>query len=263
MSEPTNVRPSRFSGWLSLLGNRLLLALLGVSLIPLAITGLLMYRSSVAGLRAQAFNQLETVRTITAKSVERYFTSMEDQLRVMAEDRMVVDALKQFTAGFQAILADDDVDAAAVDNARKNLASYYTGDFANEFRRQTEGDVAVQPLVDGLPDNAAWLQDLYIRRNENPLGSKQLLDAANDGSAYSKAHAQFHPIFRNFLARFGIYDFFLIDAETGTIVYSVFKEIDFATSLFNGSFSGTEFARACKEALSSGRRDTVAFGNFE
>jgi methyl-accepting chemotaxis protein len=263
MSAPTDAASSRFSGWLSLLGNRLLLALLAVSLIPLAITGILMYRSAVDGLRAQAFNQLETVRTITAKSVERYFTSMEDQLRMMAEDRMVVDALRQFTEGYNAILSEDDVDAAAVDKARKNLATSYTGDFANEFRRRTETDVAVQPLVDGLPDAAAWLQDLYIRRNDNPLGSKHLLDAADDGSAYSQAHATFHPIFRNFLARLGIYDFFLIDAESGTIVYSVFKEIDFATSLFNGSFSGTSFARACKEALSSGRRDTVAFGPFE
>jgi methyl-accepting chemotaxis protein len=263
MSESTDAPPSRFSGWLSLLGNRLLLALLAVSLIPLAITGFLMYRSAVDGLRAQAFNQLETVRTITAKSVERYFTSMEDQLRMMAEDRMVVDALRQFTEGYQAVLNDDGADPAAVDKARRNLATYYAGDFANEFRRQTESDVAVQPLVDGLPDATAWLQDLYIRRNENPLGSKQLLDAADDGSAYSKAHAMFHPIFRNFLTRLGIYDFFLIDAKTGTIVYSVFKEIDFATSLSSGSFSGTSFARAYKEAVSSGRRDTVAFGPFE
>ena len=263
MSNMTDAAPSRFSGWLSLLGNRLLLALLAVSLIPLAITGLLMYRSAVDGLRAQAFNQLETVRTITAKSVERYFTSMEDQLRIMAEDRMVLDALRQFSEGYKGILADDTADAAAVDKARKNLATFYTGDFANEFRRKTDSDVAVQPLVDSLPDAAAWLQDLYIRRNENPLGSKQLLDAADDGSAYSKAHATFHPIFRNFLARLGIYDFFLIDAETGTIVYSVFKEIDFATSLYSGSFSGTAFARACKEALTSGRRDSVTFGPFE
>ena len=77
MSEPTDAAPSRFSGWLSLLGNRLLLALLAVSLIPLAITGLLMYRSAVDGLRAQAFNQLETVRSIPAQSGERYYTSLE------------------------------------------------------------------------------------------------------------------------------------------------------------------------------------------
>jgi methyl-accepting chemotaxis protein len=263
MSQPSPDHPAPFAGWLSLLGNRLLLALLAVSLIPLAITGMMMYRSAVDTIRKQSFNQLETVRTITAKSVERYFTSLEDQLRIMAEDRMVVDALRAFTAGHRSILTDDGADAAAVEKARRNLATYYTGDFAGEFRRRTEADVAVTPLVEGLPDAGAWLQDLYIRRNDNPLGSKHLLDAAADGSAYSKAHATFHPIFRDALARLGIYDFFLIDAETGTIVYSVFKEIDFATSLFNGSFGGTALARSCKEALSSGRRDTVAFGDFE
>ena len=78
---------SLVSGWMSLLGNRLLLALLAVSLIPLALTGVAMYSSSAEAIKTQAFNQLETVRTITAKSVERYFERLHDQLRVAAEDR--------------------------------------------------------------------------------------------------------------------------------------------------------------------------------
>lgn len=263
MSESTRRRFSLISGSLSLLANKLLLSLLAVSLIPLAITGALMYRTAVESLRSQSFKQLETVRTITAKSVERYFSSMEDQLRIMAEDRMVIDALKQFTDGYQSILREDDVDDASIELARKDLSTYYTGDFSTEYLRQTGNETAVQPLLDGLPNATAWLQDLYIRQNDNPLGSKHLLDAAGDGSSYSQAHQTFHPIFRNVLSRLGIYDFFLIDAQSGTIVYSVFKELDFATSLLNGSFSSTTFAKAYKEALSSGRRDTVAFGPFE
>ncbi|MFM9197753.1 MAG: hypothetical protein ACKOWG_18845, partial [Planctomycetia bacterium] len=115
MSEPSTDRPAPFAGWLSLLGNRLLLSLLAVSLILLAITGLMMYRSAVDTVRRQSFNQLETVRTITAKSVDRYFASLEDQLRIMAEDRMVVDALRAFADGYRSILADDGADEPTVE----------------------------------------------------------------------------------------------------------------------------------------------------
>ena len=126
---------SLVSGWMSLLGNRLLLALLAVSLIPLALTGVAMYSSSAEAIKTQAFNQLETVRTITAKSVERYFERLHDQLRVAAEDRMTVDALRQFTAGFEAAAATDDTKAMAA--VRRSLDGFYTGEFASVFRART------------------------------------------------------------------------------------------------------------------------------
>lgn len=45
MTDSGASNPSFVSGWMSLLGNRLLLALLAVSLIPLALTGVAMYNS--------------------------------------------------------------------------------------------------------------------------------------------------------------------------------------------------------------------------
>jgi methyl-accepting chemotaxis protein len=251
---------SLVSGWMSLLGNRLLLALLAVSLIPLALTGVAMYTSSAEAIKTQAFNQLETVRTITAKSVERYFERLQDQLRVAAEDRMMVDAIRQFTAGFEAAAATDDTKAMTA--VRRSLDGFYTGEFASEFRARTKEDVDARPLAEALDDDGAVLQDLYIRRNPNPIGSKHLLDAADDDSAYTKAHATFHPLFRNMMQRYGLADVFLIDATTGAIVYSVFKEIDFAASLRHGPLAASTFAKAFQEAVGAGRRDAVAYGPF-
>lgn len=42
----------------------------------------------------------------------------------------------------------------------------------------------------------AELQELYITKNPNPTGEKEKLDAAADGSAYSRVHAQQHPSLR-------------------------------------------------------------------
>ncbi len=255
---------SRAAGGLrGLLSNRLLLALLVVSLLPLAVMGYATYQSAAGAIEQQAEQQLQTVNTITAKAVSRYFDSMEKQLQITADNRMTLEALEAFNTGYDKILTADTLDDAAISQARKDLATYYTGEFANEFERQTGKDVATTVFLENLSDQTAYLQYLYIKRNENPLGSKELLNAADDGSPYSAAHALYHPIFRSFLKRLGIYDFFLVDADTGIIVYSVFKELDFGTSLKNGSFSGTNFARAFQEATSGGRRDAVAFADFE
>lgn len=260
MADSDASNSSLVSGWISLLGNRLLLALLAVSLIPLALTGVAMYNSSAEAIKTQAFNQLETVRTITGKSVERYFDRLHDQLRVAAEDRMTVDALRQFTASFDAAAATADAKAMAA--VRRSLDGFYTGEFASEFRARTKEDVDARPIAEALEDDGATLQDLYIRRNPNPIGSKHLLDAADDDSAYTKAHATFHPLFRNMMQRYGLADVFLIDATTGEIVYSVFKEIDFGASLRHGPLAASTFAKAFQEAVGAGRRDAVAYGHF-
>jgi len=249
-------------GWRSLFGNKLLLALLGVSLIPLALMGIATYRSAASTLTSEAFAKLETVRTITGKSVERYFQTLHDELRVLSEDRMTIDACKQFQSAFPNVLADNQADDKAVTRVRRELESHYGGEFAAEFRKRTGDEPVTKPFVEALDDTASYLQFLYIRNNEHAIGLKLLLDAADDQSAYSKVHASFHPLFRSILEKYGLADVFLIDAATGNIVYTVHKEPDFGASLRSGPLVGTSLANAFLEAAGSGRRDSVAYGQF-
>ncbi len=250
------------SSWKSLLTNRLLLALLTVSLVPLAFMGVSTYRSASSALESQALNQLETVRTITAKSVRRYFVTLEDQLRVLSEDQMTIAAVKEFTSGMAAVASDDEMTAETVADARQQLIGFYEGDVAAAYRERGQEPPLARDLVDGLDEDAALLQHLYLASNKNPIGSKDRLDNPDDGSRYSQSHASYHPIFRSIQQKFGLYDLFLVDAESGDIVYSVFKETDFATSLRTGAFASSSIGSAFTEAVNRGRKDTVAFADF-
>ncbi len=247
----------------SFFSNRLLWSLLAVSLVPLAFMGYATYSSAAKAIQDQSERKLQTVNKITAKAVTGYFSTIEEQLKITAENRMTLEALEAFTSGFQQLKNDDSLNESSLQDARKSLATYYTGEFSNEYFDQTGAQPPTTALVENMSDVSAYLQYLYIRKNENPLGSKELLNAADDGSSYSAAHALYHPILRNYLKRLGLYDFFLIDADSGEIVYSVFKEIDFATSLKSGSFSGTNFAKVFQESITGGLRDTVSFSDFE
>ena len=247
----------------SFFSNRLLWSLLAVSLLPLGFMGYATYSSAAKAIENQSQLKLQTVNSITGKAVRNYFSTLEEQLKITAENRMTLEALEAFTTGFEQLKSDDSLNEASIQDARKRLSTFYTGEFSNKFIQQTDSEPPTTSFLENLSDVSAYLQYLYIRQNESPLGSKDILNDADDGSSYSKAHALYHPIFRNFLQRLGIYDFFLVDADSGNIVYSVYKEIDFATSLKTGSFSGTNFARTFQDSIAGGRRDTIAFADFD
>ncbi len=253
-------------GWLGELvafaTNPLLLSLLLVSLVPLALMGYATYRSASASLDEESRNKLQVVREITINQVERYFAGLRDQLEVLADDPSTKAALADFRGGFQTLLQDDSVTEANQAQARRDLEAWYAGEFVSRYKSESTKDLSVNGITAVLSDTAVWLQDLYICRNDNPLGSKDLLDAAADASTYTKAHDRHHPRFRKVLKTFGLYDIFLIDANSGDIIYTVFKEIDFATSLRSGALAETNLGKVFRQAATAGRSDVVFFGQF-
>ncbi len=105
------------------------------------------------------------------------------------------------------------------------------------------------------------LRGLYITDNPNPAGEKHMLDAASDGSAYSDAHRQFHPWLREFLDTRGYYDVFLVN-RLGDVVYSVFKENDYATNLISGEWKDTDLGRVFRSVSDNAGPNEVSFTDF-
>ena len=106
-------------------------------------------------------------------------------------------------------------------------------------------------------------QQLYITGNPHPTGEKEKLDFASDGSGYSALHKKYHPIFRNYLQKFGYYDIFLVNQDNGHIVYTVFKELDYGTSLLSGKYAGANIAKVFQTVRNSSVNEDLAFTDFE
>ncbi|MDG4546716.1 MAG: methyl-accepting chemotaxis protein [Rickettsiales bacterium] len=106
------------------------------------------------------------------------------------------------------------------------------------------------------------LQQLYITDNPNPTGSKEELDYAKDGSLYSSYHEKYHPWFRHFLRQKEYYDIFLFDTE-GNLVYTVFKELDYATNLEKGEYKDTDLGNAFRAAVSNYNSGKQSFFDFK
>jgi len=69
---------------------------------------------------------------------------------------------------------------------------------------------------------------------------------------------------RTFLEKFGYYDIFLVDIDSGDIVYSVFKELDYSTSLIDGPYADTNFGQVFRDAakLNKGQVTFVDFAQY-
>lgn len=106
------------------------------------------------------------------------------------------------------------------------------------------------------------LQKHYIAENKHPAGKRHLLDFAEDGSEYSDVHRQHHKFFRQYVEQRGYNDLFIIDPE-GNLVYSVYKEADFATNLRTGPWKNTDLAKAFQAATAAPKEGVLQFFDFK
>ncbi|MBT7098166.1 cache domain-containing protein, partial [Candidatus Poribacteria bacterium] len=236
--------------------SQLILMLLLVSVGATAVVAHLGFRSGRANLTACIYQQLTSVRSSKAYQLTSYFAQLRNQAATFAEDRMVVDAARELRDSYR------QMDGVTPDrDADERLRAYYRDEFLPRIADTRQGVPIVEAYLPKAPESRR-LQHAYIATNPNPSGQKHLLDDAGDGSAYSAAHARIHPLLRNIVDRFGYHDLFLIDPDTGVIIYSVFKETDFTTNLLTGPYKNSSLAaafRTARDAKGSGFTTTVDF----
>ena len=229
-------------------------------------SGVISYQSARVSLEDSAFRQLTSIQTHKAHQVESYFKLIEDQLLTLAQNPTTLAALTEFKAAFRSLDGDLNVAHNAVEGSvdlGAPLEAYYRENFLSALEK---GSGIKQDLLEFFPKDLStrYLQNHYIARNEWPEGEKNnLMRAPADDSDYGDVHTRFHTIFKDYQKRFGYYDIFLIDYESGDILYSVFKEVDFATNLRTGAFRNSNLALAYRNAKELDSKNTVAFIDFD
>ena len=234
----------------------------GLLVVAIGIVSGQSYFTAKSALEHESFNKLTAVKDIKAQQIEDYFSFIRKQIRVFSSNMMVVEAMSEFKQAFHNAAEELLIGEEEGGILQENLSTYYQSEFLPRLNENLSTSVHVSDYMPGSL-NARVLQDLYIIRNENPLGSKHLLERASDASNYSALHKSYHPKIKQFLEEFGFYDIFLIDHDTGHIVYSVFKEVDYGTSLDSGPYKNTNFARVYRAASNAGNKDFVKLVDFE
>ena len=244
--------------WLNRLSirSKLIIILLTVSSVSILVTAYLGYRSARTNLTDRAFSQLTSLRASKSYQIEAYIQTIRNHVQTLSEDPAVVAAMRDFNATYGQLET-----VAPPADGKATLTAYYQTEFLPRLAKTGQGTPVLGAF---LPDTSAssYLQYHYIADNPNPVGQKDALDQANDGSAYSQVHSRLHPTFRNIIQNFGYYDMFLINPQ-GTIVYTMYKETDFTSNLTTGPYNESNLARLVASVRGSREQGYAQIVDFE
>jgi class 3 adenylate cyclase len=240
---------------------KLLIMLLLVAIPAVGIVGWLGYKEGKIALEESIFNELTSVRAAKARQIESYFRHVRNQAQTFSESRMIINAMTEFSAAFEQLSRGKE--EGFMDQEQEAvLQTYYASEFLPRLHATSDDQRRLQEFLPQDPATQS-LQSAYIVHNPHPLGAKDALDDSGNGMAYDRVHAKYHPLLRNFKSKFGYFDVFLVDESTGHVVYSVFKETDFGTSLLNGPYRDTNIAAAFRDAASAPSAQAVKLVDYE
>ncbi len=192
------------------LSRKLPAVIIGLAATAVLVTSVLSFFGARSALEHAIEKELMVISTDRANAVETYLKSIDGEIKFLASNDMIADAVISFTDGWKALQS-----------------------------QQT-----------------STLQKHYITENPNPIGSKEVLDQAQDGSLYSDYHGYYHPWFRDLQQSREYYDVFLFDTE-GNLIYSVFKELDYATNFVTGKWADSGLGRVYRAASKASAGETV------
>jgi class 3 adenylate cyclase len=240
---------------------KFLALVLAITLPTIGLIGWLGYKWGQEDLEATIFGKLTAIRAAKASQIESYFLVTRYQAKTLSENRMIVDAMEEFKSAFHELAQEPDKAGDDRQQWVKTVREFYASEFLPRLRATSDDS---RPLDAFVPSDLETLrlQYHYLVQNPNPVGKKDALNHSEAGTAYDTVHAKYHPLFRNFQKRFGYYDLFLVDDQTGHIVYSVFKETDFATSLLSGAYRESNLALAFRNARLASDSDAVKLVDF-
>lgn len=225
------------------IGVKITLTFFAIAFLSMLVIGIISYKRAKISLEKQSFEKLTAVREMKASQIQDYFRIIQDQLTTTARNPMMVEAMREFKNGYNTIREELKIGDEKLSTLKEKSVKYFNTEFIPRLNKNMEVKTMLEEEQSRNAE-AIILQNLYIYDNPNNIGVKHKFDRSNDESAYTKAHVKYHPVIRDFLEKFGYYDIFLIDNKTGNVVYTVYKEVDFASSLTEGPYRNTNLASA-------------------
>lgn len=230
-----------------------------IAIIPFGIIGTISFNNSRDEIQKIAFNQLISIKELKAEELMEYLKSLDKDILTYSQNKMIIDATKEFKRDYYKVTGENEIDKNNINNS---LKSYYENEFIVRLNENSNMNKTASEYLN-MSDEAKILQYNYISNNQNVVGSKNLLDQAQTNLSYNQTHEKYHKYISNYLENFDFYDIFIVDSETGDMIYSVFKETDYATNLSNGVYKNSGIAKAFEASKNSLDKNFSYFEDFD
>jgi len=237
----------------------LIVSLLSLLTLSVIITTISVQDATDALVKAE-INKLKVLNSAKRGEISNYFDSLKGLLTSLANHKGTKESFLAFENGFYKLQDELKLDIPQIKNA---LKMDFEKNYLNDVNYEMPNSAQRRQINDYLPkdNNALVAQYIFITDNSSNLGEKNNMTFNKKyDSTYMKAHKKYHQSYDKFLSSFELYDIFMVDLK-GNLIYTDFKEKDYATNLHSGVYSNTGIARVFKKALTINEAE-LAFDDF-
>ena len=240
---------------------KLLSIVLVVIISMIALTTVISISKSSDALEKSEFNKLSSVEVSKHGELKSYFNYLGGLLTALSAQEGTQEAFNAYNQSFYTLANEIPLN---IQKVKQSLISNFETNYLPKVNYNVPNAEQKKPVESYLPtdNNALIAQYIFIVDNPAKLGEKNNLTYTEKyDSSYMQAHKKYHSSFDAFLNAYALYDIFMVNLK-GDVIYSDFKEKDFATNLKHGVYANTGLAKAYKKAL-QGNKGYIAFEDFK
>lgn len=210
-------------------------------------------------LQERATGQLSALLQAKRAHFESYLQTLTREAEFATRSPRLGQAFKAVQFGYRRFRQESGARAPAVDALREELEAFYEERFTREY-----GDdraARSRPLHECIAEidgETLALQYAFFLDNP-PVKAAQ----ANISTRYGAWQSEFGNQFQIAREQLGFFDVFLVEAETGEIIFSTVQRLDFGTSLRDGPFADTNAGEAFRRAAEAEEPGQLFFTDFE
>ena len=236
--------------------SKLMIMLLGVSVISVLIAGILGYLSGTSSLRDAEFQRLTQLRESRDREITSYFDSITNAGTVLTHSNATITAMKDFTGAFAELQK-----TPLPPGAKEAVDRYYADVFEKQLEEGT-GQSADAALYRPTTNAQTYLQSMYTVPAKGNFDESVKITNAGDPSTWTKLNASYQPFFADFAKRFNFDDVMMLDTD-GNIVYTTYKQVDLGANVLNGAYKNTNLSDGFRKSMLAASVDDVFIEDFE
>lgn len=227
---------------------KLIIAFLCVGILPaLVATGIAWWNGTTL-----ITHELEKSLTSTRDLQKMRFDDLLKEITALtqsnADSSEVKAALVEYRAAFDKIaeqlMKNKKLDAQSIS---QHVKTHYEKEWGAEYQKIHKTPATELSRFMEYDEKGYAAQYSYV--SANPQANKSALETADDGTDYSKVHKYYHKSMENLANSFKMDDAILVDAQSGYILWTARKEMDFGANIKRGALAETVEGRIFKAAL--------------
>lgn len=240
-----------------------------------------MVEEARVALETTAKEKLQALVDAKRAQLDDYFETVRNEALTVARVRLLPMSIVTMVPSFEAHRSERNVSEVELRKQREELRAWYAENFRPEFLAQNEGkEPDLDAYVDGLSEDTVSIQHRFFVQMDVPEPEEPPLPPAFDPSQHApRRHGKLPPpmpapvdfaqsfgqldmLLGQVTERLGYYDLLLADGDSGVIIYSARRGVDFGANLKIGQLATSALGKCFRAVMESESPETVVFTDF-